>query len=119
MQTYQQAYHPSFENVIKKQSLVSRFLTWCAGQEEYRFGWLAVILAAHGCVLAPLTLITIFATGNNIVLICMVLGAMAMSLVSNLAAMPTKITIPIFFLSVVIDLVVVAISISVLVSGQF
>ena len=33
---------------------------------------------------------------------------MAMALVTNLAAMPTKVTIPIFFLSVLIDIAVIA-----------
>jgi hypothetical protein len=33
--------------------------------------------------------------------------AMGISLVSNLAAMPTKITIPLFVLSIIIDLVVI------------
>jgi hypothetical protein len=33
---------------------------------------------------------------------------MGITLVTNLAAMPTKITIPVFFLSVLVDLVIIA-----------
>jgi hypothetical protein len=112
MQTYQPVFQPSFRTIIKKQSFVTRFFDWCAGQEQNRFGWLAVILAIHGCVLAPITLFMVFAGGNNIALWCMTMGAMAISLVSNLAAMPTKITIPVFVLSVLIDIAVMAICVN-------
>ena len=40
----------------------------------------------------------------------MAIGAMAIALVANLAAMPTKITIPVFFFSVLIDIVVIVIN---------
>jgi hypothetical protein len=108
MQTFQQSFQPSFEISIKKQTLVSRFFEWCAAQDRFRFGWLAVILTVHGCILAPMCLFMVFATGNNLVLWCLTMGAMAVSLISNLAAMPTKITIPVFFFSVLVDVVVIA-----------
>jgi hypothetical protein len=112
MQAIQNTYNPAFLQVEKKQSIVKRFFKWCASQEQYRFGWLAAILVTHGCLLAPLTLFAIFMGGNNFVFWAMTIGAFAMALVSNLAAMPTKITIPIFFFSVLIDLVVIAASIT-------
>ena len=40
------------------------------------------------------------------------IGAMAIALISNLAAMPTKYTIPIFFLSVVIDIALIVIGLA-------
>jgi hypothetical protein len=91
-----------------KTSVVSKFMTWCKGQEKYRFGWLAAIVTSHGCVLTPITMFAIVLSGNSIILWAFALGAMAMSLVSNLAAMPTKITIPIFFFSIFIDVVIIA-----------
>ena len=90
-------------------SLPARFIKWCESQEPQRLGWLAVILAAHGCILAPLTVAVIILGGNSMVYWALTIGAMAIALVTNLAAMPTKITIPIFFLSVLIDLVIIAI----------
>jgi hypothetical protein len=117
MQTIQTSYSPSYLTGVKKQSLVSRFFSWCESQEPYRYGWLAAIITIHGCVLAPLTLFTIFLGGNNIVFWGLAIGAFAMPLVSNLAAMPTKITIPVFFLSVLIDVVVIALNIAYFVQG--
>ena len=111
MQTIQTSYSPSYSHA-HKQSAVFRFLEWCKSQEPYRYGWLAVIIAVHGCVLTPLTLFAVFLGGNSMVLWGLSIAAMAMSLITNLAAMPTKITVPVFFLSILIDLTVIALSIT-------
>ena len=112
MQILQQIYNPSYAADRSKQSTVAQFFAWCKGQEEYRYGWLAVIIALHGCVLSPITVLAISLGSNNIILWCMALGAMAIALVTNLAAMPTRITIPVFFFSVIIDLTVIGYSLA-------
>ncbi len=88
-------------------SVFAKFITWCASQEKNHFGWLGGILAFHGCILTPITLFAVILAGTNIFLFVAALVAMGMSLVTNLAAMPTKVTIPVFLLSVVIDLSVI------------
>ena len=95
-------------------SIFAKFTNWCVGQEPYRLGWLAGILAIHGCALTPITLFAVILSGTSLVLYISVLVAMGLAVVTNLAAMPTKVTIPAFFLSVVID---VAIIITCLASG--
>jgi hypothetical protein len=45
--------------------------------------------------------------GNHFIFWPFVIGAMGATLLVNLAAMPTKITIPVFFFSVLIDLVII------------
>ncbi|GAA4331024.1 hypothetical protein [Flaviaesturariibacter amylovorans] len=87
--------------------LFTRFLNWADGQERYRFGWLAAALATHGCALTPLTLFAIILSGNIMALWVVALACMGATLVTNLAAMPTKITIPVFLASIVIDLAVI------------
>ncbi len=116
MQTLQQTYNPSYIAARSKQSTVSQFFAWCKGQEEYRYGWLAVIIALHGCVLSPITVLAITLGSNSMILWGVAIGAMAMALVTNLAAMPTKITIPVFFFSVIIDLTVIGISLNTILS---
>ena len=109
MQTILQ--HPvatTYTREKKSSSLLRRFLAWCKGQEKNRFGWLALILAVHGCALTPITIFAVVMSGNNIFLWVTAIAAMGMSLVTNLSAMPTRITIPAFFLSMLIDLVVLA-----------
>ena len=84
-------------------------MAWADTQEDRRFMWLALALGGHGCVLTPLTILLVVAfTGLNLALFMTALGAMALALIVNLAAMPTKYTIPIFFLSVLVDVGVIA-----------
>ena len=67
--------------------------------------WLGIILAAHGCILTPMTVMSVFLIGaGNLALVVLAIIAMGMALVSNLAAQPTRVTIPVFVLSVLIDL---------------
>ena len=90
-----------------KVSLWKKFITWCNSQEKYRLGWLAAALTLHGCVLTILTMFAVILAGNHFMFWPFVIGAMGMTVVVNLAAMPTKITIPVFFFSVLIDLVII------------
>ena len=91
----------------QKVSFWKKFINWCDGQEEYRFGWLAAALSLHGCVLTILTMFAVVLAGNHFIFWPFVIGAMGATLLVNLAAMPTKITIPVFFFSVLIDLAIV------------
>ena len=90
-----------------KQSLFAKFIIWCAGQERNRFGWLGAALGVHGCVTTPLALFAIVLSGNHIALWAVALVAMGATLVTNLSAMPTKITIPVFLSTVLIDLAII------------
>jgi hypothetical protein len=106
MKALQHTYKPVYQTSGTK-SFASRFFTWCESQEKYRFGWLAGIIAGHGCFITPATLLFVMMAGNSPVLWAFVIASMGMALVTNLAALPTKITIPVFFLSVLIDLIVI------------
>ena len=101
--------HPitsSFERTAKA-SLWKKFINWCDGQEKYRFGWLAASITLHGCVLTIVTMFAIILAGNHFIFWPFTIGAMGLSLVVNLSAMPTKITIPVFFFSILIDLTII------------
>ena len=98
----------AYSKRVAKSSLWARFIQWSEDQEQYRFGWAAGILAGHGCIVTPITLFAIILSGSNIALFIAAIVAMMASLVTNLAAMPTKYTIPTFFISIVIDLTIIA-----------
>jgi len=106
MKAIQHTYQPSYQASTSK-SLITKFFDWCKSQEEYRFGWLAAGIAGHGCFITPATLFFVMIGGNSPVLWAFVIAAMGMTLVTNLAALPTKITIPVLFLSILIDIVVI------------
>lgn len=99
--------HP-LADTSRKISAWKKFITWCDSQEKYRLGWLAVGLGLHGCVLTIFTMFAVILAGNHFIFWPFVIGAMGITLIANLAALPTKITIPVFFLSVIIDLVIIA-----------
>ena len=84
-----------------------KFIAWCDGQEKYRFGWLAAALTIHGCVLTILTMFAVVLAGNHFIFWPFIIGGMGITLIVNLAAMPTKITIPVFFFSVLVDLAII------------
>jgi hypothetical protein len=98
----------AYSERIATPTLWTRFIQWAINQEQNRFGWTAGILAAHGCIITPLTLFAIILSGSSLVFFMAAIVAMMASLVTNLAAMPTKYTIPTFFISIVIDLAIVA-----------
>lgn len=101
----------------KKSSLLSRFKNWLSSQEENRLLWVGIILAGHGCMITPITLLFIALAGNSMVLWAFTLAAMVMSLVVNLAAMPVKITVPVFLLSLLIDFGIIFYSIAAMVAA--
>lgn len=84
-------------------SLFTKFMTWCQNQQEDRLLWLGIALAGHGCVITPITVFFIVMAGLSFPLFMIALLSMAMALVANLAALPTKITIPVLLLSVLVD----------------
>jgi len=106
--TIQQQYASSFSAASNKTSLWKKFISWCEGQEKNRLGWLAGAVAGHGCVLTILTMAAIIFSGNHFIFWPFAIAAMGACLVVNLAALPTKITIPVFFISVLIDMVIIA-----------
>lgn len=91
-------------------SFLARFFQWAEQQNEQRFVWLGVILLAHASLLTPFTAMAVMTTSHSFSLVMASLCAMGLALVTNLAALPTKITIPAFVLSILVDITVVAIS---------
>ncbi|HET7002724.1 MAG TPA: hypothetical protein VFI33_15475 [Puia sp.] len=89
---------------------MNEFLSWSSNQQENRLGWQGISLLAFSCFLTPLSILMISLSGANMFLIMTVLVAMEVNLVANLITMPTKITIPAFFLTALTDLVVIVVS---------
>ncbi|HQV55849.1 MAG: hypothetical protein IPN82_02915 [Chitinophagaceae bacterium] len=106
--TIQKSFTPTYSQTATKKSLWKRFINWADSQEENRFGWTAFAIAGHGCVFTIITVAVILATGNNFIFWPFAIGAMAASLITNLAALPTKIIIPTLFITVLIDIAIIA-----------
>jgi hypothetical protein len=107
MKALTQTSHAPFYKSSIQFNVFARFFDWCKAQERNRLGWLAVSLAAHGCILTPLVVFAVGVSGNDLTLWMAAMLAMGVTLIVNLAAQPTKITIPIFFLSIAVDIAII------------
>jgi hypothetical protein len=106
--------HPilvSHEIIGSLRSLVNRFFDWSSDQQENRLGWQGISLIGFGCFFTPLAVLLISLSGANLFLILTALIAMEVNLVVNLTTMPTKITIPVFFLTALTDLIIIVVSV--------
>jgi len=100
--TFGQVYH-----LPARVSPLHRFAAWTGLQQEHRLLWFAITLVGHGCLLTPLTVALVMLTGLNFTMYMAAFSAMTMTLIVNLAAMPTKITIPVLALSLLIHLTII------------
>ena len=105
--TYNPALAGSYSKESTKISVYRKFLAWTDGQENNRLLWLGIALSAHGCIITPLTVMAVLLAGTNMFLFVLAIVAMGASLVTNLAALPTRITIPVFILSTLIDIAII------------
>ncbi len=99
------------ENEIRH-TYLNNFLDWCGNQRQNNLFWLAISLTLHGCLITPFTIGIILFSGSSLVLFILAFCSMCMVLVTNLAALPTRITIPFFFFSILLDLMIIVLSIS-------
>jgi predicted membrane protein len=102
--TYHSSIATNYTQQVSRPSVFTKFLNWSKEQQENRLLWLGLALAGHGCILTPITVFAVALSGNSLPLLILALVAMCITLVTNLAAMPTKITIPAFIFSVIVDI---------------
>ena len=98
------------ESTRSLRSLVNKFLNWSADQQENRLAWQGIGLLVFGCFLTPLSVLMMSLTGANMFFILIAIVAMEVTLILDLTAMPTKITIPTFFIGAVADITIIIVS---------
>jgi hypothetical protein len=86
----------------------AKYINWANNQEDERLLWTGLGLGLHGCVITPFAFLVVVMSGINFFLLSMVMLGIVSVLVVNLAALPTKYTISAFFISLVIDISVIA-----------
>ena len=91
----------------QRQKAASRFLTWINREEKNRIAWVGISITAMSAVFFPLTMAAILFNGAVFALIIGAMCSLALVVITNLAALPTKFTIPAFFLGIGIDIVLI------------
>ena len=80
------------------ENIFSKFLAWCDAQQSNSFLWLALTFFAQIGLTLPVTAYCIVFFGGNNLLLWIIIGAVNVPvLVLNLAALPTKTTLPFIF----------------------
>jgi hypothetical protein len=95
---------------ISRPSIFTKFFNWCEAQQENRLFWLGIALTGHGCIITPLTVYAVLLAGNSLLMFMLAIVSMGIAVVTNLAALPTKITIPALVFTVLLDLGIIAAS---------
>jgi hypothetical protein len=86
----------------------SRFINWCEGQESSRMLWLVMTFLLQIGMALPCTLAAILFWGNNsfpLWIFACVINVPVLAI--NLAAQPTKITIPTLLTAWTVDLMII------------
>jgi hypothetical protein len=92
-------------------SAVARFFKWAADEDQERhIGWVGIMVTVMTAICFPLTMGAILLHGATFGLIIAAMVSLSLVVVTNLAALPTKYTIPFFFLGILIDVVVIGLS---------
>ncbi|MBK7883718.1 MAG: hypothetical protein IPJ81_07890 [Chitinophagaceae bacterium] len=95
-----------YKNSAETASKISswkKIINYAEKQEKSRILWTAIGILGHGTIFTIVTLMAIVFTGNLFPLYVIAICNMVMVVVVNLAALPTKYTVPIFFISLLID----------------
>jgi uncharacterized membrane protein (UPF0136 family) len=91
-----------------RKSFLSTFTLWAAKQEaEYHVAWVGAAIVLMAGVFFPLTMSVVLLNGAEFGLIIASMASLAIVVITNLAAMPVKLTIPFLILGILTDLVVV------------
>lgn len=105
------ANYSNFQPALRHPSLLSRFFHWAAKEDQtHHIGWVGFTVMSMAGVFFPGTMAVIGMNGGAFGLVMAAMIAFVLVVVTNLAALPTKYTIPLFFLAVLTDLVVMALS---------
>jgi hypothetical protein len=95
----------------EKKSLWSAFILWATNEDkEHHIGWVGITITSMAAVFFPITMSVIMFNGAHFGMIIAGMMPLALVVTTNLAALPTRYTIPFFFLGILVDAGVIAAS---------
>jgi hypothetical protein len=87
-----------------KKSLLYNFIQWATNEDEkHHIAWVGFSVTAMTAVFFPLTMFAILMNGGAFGLIITAMVSLVLVVTTNLAALPTRYTIPFFVLGALID----------------
>jgi hypothetical protein len=107
------AFHPDYSTpVLEKhvESVFARFLVWLKEEEVNRIAWLGISIMLMTAIFFPLTMASILLHGGSFTLIIGAMISLILVAIPNMAALPTKYTIPAFLIGMLIDIILIIVS---------
>jgi len=107
------------QSIIVNTNVFTRFFSWCASQQDNRFMWLAITLFGLVGLALPVTLYAIVNFGGNnfgLWIVACIINVPSLAL--NLAAQPTRITLPALFLAWIVDALIILGTITLFIIGR-
>jgi|SRR5664279_3869291 len=93
-----------------RETILTRFLNWTKKEEKNRIAWLGISITMMTAVFFPITMASILLHGAVFKLIIGAMFSLILVVVPNMAALPTRYTIPAFFTGVLIDIILLGAS---------
>lgn len=93
-----------------RNTVVTRIVDWTKNQEKNHIAWVGVSITIMSAIFFPITMTAILFNGAMLSLIMGAMISLAAVVITNLAALPTKYTIPALLLGILMDIVLIVIS---------
>jgi hypothetical protein len=102
---------PAYTPAAGHPSLIERFLDWATKEDvKHHIGWVGLSIIVMTAVFFPITMAAILFNGASFGLIVASMVPLVLVFVTNLAALPTRYTIPSLFVGVLAELIIMVIS---------
>jgi hypothetical protein len=107
------AFHPEYKGLpVPKIHIngITRFLNWTKKEEKNHVAWVGISITVMAAIFFPITMSAILYNGAVFTLIMCAMVSLAAVVITNLAALPTKYTIPTLFLGIIADVLLIVAS---------
>ena len=102
---------PIYRPAVSHPSLIARFFDWAKNEDvDHHVGWVGFSIIVMTGIFFPIAMFTILMNGASFGLIVAAMAPLVLVFVTNLAALPTKYTIPFLFVGVFAELVIIVTS---------
>jgi hypothetical protein len=103
-------YHSNYNRLSLEtvnRHFLARFFAWIKQEEKNRIAWVGISITAMSAVFFPITMSAILFNGAVFKLIIGAMISLALVVITNLAALPTKYTIPALLTGILMDIILI------------
>ena len=102
--------YQSLQAQKSRSNVFTSLLEWINKEEKNRIAWVGISIMTMSAIFFPVTMSAILFNGAIFPLIMGAMISLAIVVITNLAALPVKYTIPAFLLGILIDIILIVTS---------